>query len=100
MNDLEMDINFVLRELRSIIEDPEVKTRDRLEAIKMCGTYLNMFQRQSKVQVDIRGLIAQMSNQDLKRLTDNGVKTIELEAGTGNSGNSIHSMHSPVRDGL
>jgi hypothetical protein len=100
MIEIEMDVNFVLKELRNIIEDPEVKTKDRLEAIKMCGQFLKMFDRQSKVQVDIRGLIAQMSNQDLKRLTDNGIKNIELEASTDDVRGHPDSMHGSIRGGI
>jgi len=59
---------YILGKLEEILEDPDIKTRDKLSAIKMCGEYLKMFEQSRKVQIDIRGLIAQMSDVELRSL--------------------------------
>ena len=57
---------YVLKKLREIMDDEEVKTKDKLSALKMAGDYLKMFG--TKIDIDIRALIAQLSNAELKGL--------------------------------
>ncbi len=64
-----IDKEYVLSKLQEIVEDPDIKAREKLTALKMCGEYLKMFEQSKKVQIDIRGLIAQMSDGELRSFT-------------------------------
>jgi hypothetical protein len=75
-----IDKDYILKKLEDILEDPDIKTRDKLAAIKMCGEYLKMFEQSKKVQIDIRGLIAQMSDGELRSF--NHVRNPKLVSGS------------------
>lgn len=63
-----MNKQYVLEKLKEILDDPNIKTGDRLKAIKLAGDYLKMFN--SKVEVDSRILVANLTNKELQGLTN------------------------------
>lgn len=71
---------YILEKLRGIIEDKEVVTKDKLSAIKMCGEHLKMFNSDRHVSIDVRGLVAQMTDADLRKLY--GTTATQLEDGS------------------
>lgn len=75
MSKSNINVEYILGKLHAILEDEDVKTSDKLKAIRMCGEYLKMFEENKRVQIDIRGIIGQLTDSQLsKMLGGNGEK--------------------------
>ena len=65
---------YVKAKLMEIMEDPDIKTKDKLLALRMAGEHLKMFQK--TVNISITDLVRKIPTADLKRLQDGN--TIEM----------------------
>jgi hypothetical protein len=72
----ELTKEYVLERLQEIIDDDEVKTKDKLAALKMAGDYLKMFG--SKIEFDIRALVAQLMLDELPKLLPSKFKYVVI----------------------
>lgn len=75
-----MTVEYVLRRLKRICESDEVAVKDQLAALKMVGDHLKMFEKENKVTIDVRRIVAQMTTADLKRITANDPVAIAQDA--------------------
>ena len=72
---------YVRQELRNIIDNEEVSTRDKLNALKMAGEHLKMFESNKRSILDVRMLFAQLNKAQLEGLTNGGF-TRSLSSGS------------------
>lgn len=78
--------------------DSDANWNVKVKGLELLGKYLNMFQDQKKVDINVRSLIAGASLEDLQRLT--GERDVEIPTNTtGNSRELYLGMHSPDRSG-